>query len=275
MIDMKRRRKGRPDPAEIRSVDRDSALETIARFWLILFIVCIILYIAALVIGRTQGFRHLVAERLGTLLGCPVTIEKVVIDLFLNLQISELRENHVDPSFTMGHAEIKWRWSALFRRDDWAFSDLVLHDTRLKFSPDEKGTWQPLPQLASALAPWVGLSDFSISSPVNKMALTEWLRIKMVKLKVHNLNAVWFMNQGDEAPFTYFDGVTLECYPVKPFDENALWLRMQVRSARIGEESWPQGLAMEWIRLGGQDIILSISSNDTVKPVAIPAMQQP
>lgn len=148
-----------------------SRIRTLWRGFQTLVIVAFVLYAAGLVIGRTEGFRSLVAQRLEKILGMPVKIGGVSLDLKYGLKlrdvVTEGTRRPSSPGLRAQRVEIEWRWSDLWHRGRIGIARLELDRPVVVFEEQEEGGWAPAP-----LAPFAEflLRQLQFSVPTRKRA---------------------------------------------------------------------------------------------------------
>lgn len=251
-------------PDDPRPVGRTSLIETITRFWVTLAIIAVILYGALLVISRTEGFSSLVRQRLETLAGIPVSIERVHASLSLDLVVEGLQgganlTNQV-PEISIGRAEMYWNIIPLIRGRGWPFRDLKVTDCTIRFAQGTDGEWKPLTFLHRAIAPWVEIEDESGSGP--STAAIEYLRSVRAHVDVSGVNIYWLGVNDESPPRAVIRGLNFRAEPVRPMSQDVLWCRMQIERSEIEGIDRINKLDMEWIRLSDQDVVLRLAHEE-------------
>ena len=244
---------------EPQAAPHSSLTETITRFWVTLFIIGAILYVAALMISRTDGFRSVVRQRLEAFTGLSLQIDRVYAKPGLDLVMEGMRESVTNqtaiPNFEIKQLELSWRTLPLVRGKGWPFHRLHMADGRVQFTQKKDGGWHPFPPFHAMIAPWLEIP----SIPADKLtagAITEWMRQEKMNLSLQNISLVWHSSVADEPPVILIEGLHLKTMPVRPFDQPVMWFDMQIARAANHGVVWARGLHMEWIRLADQDVVL-------------------
>ncbi|HMP97081.1 MAG TPA: hypothetical protein PKA51_09185 [Kiritimatiellia bacterium] len=241
-------------------VERTAWLHTITRFWVTVFLLVVIVYVTALLIGRTDGFRELVRQRMEKILGLPITIESMQISPWLELRLVGLREAGVTnrpPALVVGSASVRADGLAILRGRPFPVRSVELSDAVLRFSPRGAGRWTPFPELAETLLPWLQVT--ATDAAAETISPTEWLRRHGMRISAENVRLVWLSGGGEaDLPVALADGIAFSTARVRPFDEPVLWCRLAVAHAQTGGEEWLRDLDLEFLRLPDQDVILRL-----------------
>jgi len=238
---------------------KSSLVETITRFWVTLVIILIILYVAILMISRTDGFRGVVRQRLEMLSGMNLSVDRVYAKPRLDLVVEGLREAtnaaHAVSSFEINRIEFAWRWVPLIRGEGWPFRRLHIQDGQMMFTQKPDKSWTPLPRLHPLVATWLDIPA-ALENADEKLLATEWLRTMKADISLKNINLIWLSPVEEEPPLVLIEGLHLKTSPMRPFREPVMWFEMTVeRAANLGVV-WARNLHMEWIRLSDQDVVL-------------------
>lgn len=265
---MKKKHSSRIGP-EPRAVEPNSLVESITRFWLTLFIISVILYVSALVISRTAGFRDLVRQQLEMKSGVPLKVEKMHASFGLDLILEGIQEAAVtnrQPGLLIKKAELHWRLLPLIGGKGWPFKRLKLVDPVLRFTQSTDGNWTPLPQLNDVLAPWVEIATTNTAESGNVIHLTDYLRNERAKLEITNLRLVWQSSDENASLLALIEGLDIETAAVRPFSDDFMWFKMNIRRGERNGVEWANGVSLEWIRMPDQDVILKLTG--TIKPLS-------
>jgi len=245
-------------PTEEREPESGRWLESITRFWVTIVIIGAILYFAAYAISRSDGFRDIVQQRLSELAGTPLAIREARADMSMNLVLEGINDsaNHTNqlPGIDIAYAELKWRWIPLLTGNGWPFKHLHVRDGTFRFIQSADGTWSPLPELESRLAPWMEVPGTPTNQPME--SITESMRLAGVDVSFENVSVMWRTGFPDEPPLAHVEGVHLKTAPLKPFGEPVIWFEMKIGRAKSGEVEWLADVELSWIRTSETDAIL-------------------
>ena len=243
-------------------------------------IVLSILYVAGWVIGRTEGFRSLVAQRLEKLLGMPVKIESASLNLRYGLTLRHLvtegtrREN--SPGIRAQRIEIEWRWGDLLRRGRPGIKRLVLEKPVIVFEQQDSGGWSPDPlapmsdflarQMQFSFAPRNAAANVPVSEGAgtnapsvvtqrrSKNELTATLGHLDMAVAIQRGQVVWWT--GDAAPAASVEGVTFQATPVQLPDRALTHYVLKVERAASAQGAAIRDLVIELLDTGDQQVIL-------------------
>jgi len=260
-------RKNNPPTHEPERVEHGSVMQAITRFWVTLFILAAIIYVTLLVVGRSAGFKDLVQNGLEPFFGMPVLIDRVHVRPDLKLAIEGLRDEK--SRVRIDQAQARVGLIALVRRSNWPFRSLNVDGASLQFFPAADGRWQPLPDLADALLPWMSAD----TNRLNQSSIPEWLRLSGARLALSNVSLRWMADETNT--LNTVEGLSLKTATVRPFDEDIFWAVLKISSARAGGTAWLRDLEVEWLRMPGQDVVLRIAQSSAEQPLTVTTPEVP
>ncbi len=180
-------------------------------------IILTVLYAAALVAGRTDGFRALLVPRLERALGFAVQVDRVSLDFRFGLTLRDVRAARLDPmrgaAFTAERIEVVWRWSDALTRGRPGIARLEIVRPAVKYNRESGGAWGPA-ALADAGSFVAGRLQLGVDpDPVAaSRALQERLVAGRTALVVRKADLSWW--RGEAMPFASAEGVTLLATPI-------------------------------------------------------------
>jgi len=261
------------DPLQPAPADDASILHSISRFWIALLIIAILIYSALLAIGRTDGFRNLVEQKVEAMSGLRVSIEKAHIGFDLHFRIRNLKGRMPGTNDTValevGAVKVRPLFFQLLREDDWPLRSLEAENMTISFQRAD-GAWAPMPVLADAIAPWMNVGASTNASGYAEPVILDALLKRENRLTLLNARIIFFDEQQPGEPVGLAEGIFLETVNLKPFEDRALWSRIKIQSLQNGGQAWMSGLSMEWIRQGDQDVILRIEKESDAGSSALP-----
>ncbi|MBU0678318.1 MAG: hypothetical protein KJ626_09380 [Verrucomicrobia bacterium] len=135
------------------------------RLSLTVLIIFAVLYVAAQLIARTDGFLYLIEDRLSESLGLDITVEEAQLSPALVLQLkgvsSKDSEKKTAPSVTAEMLNANFDFSRIFLGREFALDSLSLSGFALSLVPNGRGQWLPeiLGKAGERLTEWVGVPD--------------------------------------------------------------------------------------------------------------------
>lgn len=238
-------------------------LESITRFWVTTLVIVAILYVAVMMISRSDGFRDIVQQRLSLLAGMPVVVEGTRTDPWLNLELDGVvagaATNRI-PMLTVGHASLQWRWVPLLRGEGWPFRRLLAQDATLRFQQDTNGLWQPFPALHAMVAPAMKLPG-AVTTNETVPPVTEFLRSTRTEVVLEQGTVRWLAREPDEPPLAVVEGLGLRSAVIAPLGEDLMWFTMQVERAETEEVEWLRGVRLEWVRKPDRDVVMEMEGS--------------
>lgn len=260
------------------------------RFAVTTLVLLVILYVVALAISRTAGFRYSVQERVHTRLDLAITLEKAWLDLALNLHMKGLRSESIEqegaPGITFERVEIGWSFRRLLQPGRRAVDRIVLKSGTVSLSRDERGRWRPavLSELGARLAQWAAL-DVPAGGGEKKPAAPDepaevspatsgsprpsiWRDAQIV---LEDVNLHWWGPDGQTLAAAR--GIRLTSSQVRlPNREIAHYL-LSIDRAWTGAGEQVNGLKLELIATDAQNIVLGFSANWSRGDQAAPAAE--
>jgi len=237
-----------------------------------------ILYVAGLVIGRTDGFRSLVAQRFEALLGMPVKIERVSVDAAYGLTVRHLvtegTRRPTSPGLRAARLHLGWRWSDLWRRGRIGVASIELDKPVLTFERQSSGEWQPQPlapvseflvqQLkfnfppAAEPLPAAKAEPTANGADLNKKAKA--LRAGLeTTITLRRAEVVWWA--GGDTPAASVEGVRLQATPLRAPGRSLTHILLEVERASSLEGPGIRNLTVELIDTGDQQWILQFQGD--------------
>lgn len=263
---------GKKDELQPAPAGHSSILQSITRFWLSLVVIAVLLYAALLAIGYTAGFRNLVEQKMETMTGLKMKIDKAHIGFDLNIRMAGIRGTlpltNALPAIEVGKLHINPVLMDLLREDTWPFREFAAEQVVVRFFASGE-TWKPLPVVAGAIAPWMSAGIASNGTSDAETSIIRGLLDRDVRIRVTDARIAFVHDQKPEVPVALADGLALDMVSIQAFDERALWSRMKVRSLQNRGLEWMSDLELEWIRQADQDVILRIrkTSAEPARPM--------
>jgi len=261
------------DDLQPASAGHSSILQSISRFWLSILVIGLLLYAALLAIGRTDGFRDLVEQKVEGMTGLNVKIERAHIGFDLHVRIRNLKgslsiTNEV-VALEVEKLTIRPSLIELVRETPWPVSSLSAENGVLRFHAADRG-WKPMPEIAGAIAPWMNMAPASNTSGDAQSGILSTLLAKENRISIASSRVLFIDDARPEIPLALADGVTMESATLKPFEDRILWSRMKIHSMQNNGAEWMSDLELEWIREKDQDVILRIQKTHAAEPAALP-----
>lgn len=244
---MARNRKNRWDedaPAKAKG----SSLRALRTTLLTLVIIVLVLYVAALIIGRTDGFRALLTPRLEAIFGFPVKVDRISLDLHFGLTLRDVRAAQLDPVrgvvFSAERIDIWWRWSDVLTRGRPGVARLEVVRPTLRFDRQPDGSWSPAPMsdLGSFIAGRLQLA-VDQTNAVHLVTLQDRLMAEHVALSLRKADLSWW--RGEVAPFASAEGVTLLATPIALPGRTVFHMLLKVSRAISADGSAQQHVVLE------------------------------
>ena len=245
-----------------------------------------LLYVSGLVIGRTEGFRALVAQRLEKVLGMPVKIEGTSLDarygLTLKGVVTEGTRRANSPGVRAQRVAVAWRWGDVFRRGRPGIARLELDKPVIVFALQENGAWAPAP-LEPLSAFLVKQLQFTLptrpraesAAPATTAAPepVESVKSPAVETALSGLNAHVVISRGELAwwadasvPAASVEGVSLQASPVAlPVRALTLYL-LKVARAASADGPGIRDLVVELLDAGDQQVVLRFHGEHSAPP---------
>lgn len=248
-----------------------------------------LLYIAGLAIGRTEGFRALVAQRLEKLLGMPVKIDRTALNarygLTLKGVVTEGTRRANSPGLRAQRVSIDWRWCDVFRRGKPGIARVELDKPVIIFAQEEDGTWAPKPlaPLSVFLAKQLQFSlpmrgenrpprtDSMLAVEVqgpraatDPAALEAVLSGLKTEISITRGELAWWTEQ--PVPVASVEGVSLQATPVALPDRALTHYLLKVTRAASVNGPGIRDLIVELLDTGDQQVVLRFQGEHSAAP---------
>ena len=213
-----------------------------------LAIILMVLYVAALIIGRTDGFRALLTPRLEAIVGFPVKVDRISLDLRFGLSLRDVRATQLDPVrgavFAAERIDIRWRWSDILTRGRPGVARLEVVRPTLRFDRQSDGTWSPAPMadLGSFIAGRLQLA-VDLTHAVHQVSLQDRLLAEHTALSLRRADLSWW--RGEAVPFASAEGVTLLATPIALPGRTISHILLKVSRAISADGSAQQHVVLE------------------------------
>lgn len=258
-----------------------------------LVVIGAILYGAALVASRTDGFRDLVAARLERHLGMPVKVESVAanarFDLTLQGIVTEGTRHKNSPGLRAHRVTLAWSWRDVLRRGGPGLRLLDLDRCVITFARDEQGVWQPadMAPLSEFLAKWLQL-DLGTKPPENVTGPTggeaepredgapaagkptvaatgvstaRALRDARLSIVLRRSEVTWW-GDGD-VPLAAVEGVNLAATPVRLPNRTMTHYHLKLDHAAGAQGLSVSDMTLELLDTGDQQLVLVFDAGRT------------
>lgn len=270
---------------EPRSARKKSVVRTTVRAMGTTFVLMMIAYMAGLVIGRTDGFRSIVAERLGELLGQPVKVERVSLGLSYALTVegivTEGTRRLNSPGVRIGRLRAAPRWSDVWRRGRVGLAQLEIEKAALVFERDEEGRWAPeaLAGYAELLAKQLHFSfpppeavfaapaaarDASGEQSRNRRRSARPLlaapdpSTPAPRIAVRRGEIAWWVD--NSAPFASVEGLAVSMTPLEAPGRRMIHYRIDVKRAASRGGQALRDASLELLDIGDQRLVLRFTA---------------
>lgn len=250
-----------------------SILQSISRFWLSMLVILVLLYAALLAIGRTDGFRNLVEQKIENMSGMGIMIDKAHIGFDLHVRLQNIRgmspATNVVVALEVAKLVVRPVFLELLREDPWPVRSLVADRAIVRFYRDGE-TWQPMPALANALAPWMNAGGTNAPERSAEAIILDALLRKDVRISLTGARVMFMDGYDGEVPVALADGINFDTVNLQPFEERVLWSRIMIKTLQNNGTEWMSDLELEWIRQKDQDVILRIQKAPGAEATALP-----
>ena len=272
--------------------DRTPLMQTLTRFWVALFLVSAIVYIAILFVGGTEGFRSLLSDHVEGRYGLAIDIESSSLSPGLQLTLEGIRMADDTESGDLRIAEARIQCSPLsWIRGRGMVRSVSIHGGTLIFERNAKtAAWSPVAfhRINDLLAPWLALNrlegrmpDAGAGSfleptirdtePDDAAAVQDWLAglPPQWRLALDGLNLAW--REGAGAVVASLDNIQLDCQLSHLLDETVVRYRIAVGTARRGSDVIASGVRLEGMRVGDREVGLSFQGDGSGLAIQSPA----
>lgn len=263
-----------------------SRVRTLVRAAQTLLVIGLILYGAALVASRTDGFRDVVASRLERHLGVPVKIDAVSanarFDLTLRGVVTEGTRHKNSPGIRAHRVKLAWSWAQFVRQGRPGLRHLDLERCVITFARDDQQNWQPadLAPLSEFLAKWLQLdlgtpADAASVSAVKAeasgaagrpaadagRAAARALQDGRMSVALRRSEVTWW---GDgEVPLAAVEGVSLTATPVELPNRTLTHYHLKLERASAAQGLSVSDLTLELLDTGDQQLVLVFDAGHT------------
>lgn len=274
-----------PEPRKARK----SRIRSIWSGFKLLLVLALLLYGALLVIGRTEGFRSLVAQRLEKVLGMPVKIGAASLNPKYGVTLRDVESEGMrrdgSPGIRAKQVQIEWRWGDVWRVGRPGIARIGIEQPVLVFEEQGSGDWMP-----ASLAP-VGeflLRQVQFSIPMRTSAAAQPpptpKEKKAARAKASSATAlvggldasivvkrgeVSWWKAGTRAPLASIEGATLYATPLHLPEREVTHYLLKVDRA-ASSNSGMQNLIAEVLDARDQQLILRFVC-DRLAPQEMPA----
>ena len=258
-------------------------LRTLRRAFVTLLTFLLILFIVGLIIGRTDGFRSIVSQRLEKIVGMPVKIDRTALSLNYSLTLREvatLGEQRMGaPGVSARQVDIAWRWSDLWRRGRLGIARLEIEKPSVVFAEDADGAWAParlvpageflLRQLNVTLPATKTEEDFEqavadkASRSPKKSALVASVLGLDAAVAVRRGAVTWWAHGGG-APLASIEGGSLFVTPLRAPDRRMIHYLLKVDRAASANGPGMSGVVAELLDIGDQQLVLRLFAEHTM-----------
>lgn len=243
--------------------ERRSFSQAFGRFWGAIFFVVIIGYVSMLLIGRTEGFRGIVSDRLEGALGVPVTIGASRITPTLEILLEEVKggvsSTNQATAMEAKRVAVRLRAGGLLKGSAMPLRSLAIDGAVFRFSSNGENEWQPLPALAGALLRWAVVAGRAVEERDAAFAGLAWFRERGVALRLDDTDFFW--RDRDGSATAWIEDVDFDAKAIRPFEESALWSRLRAGVVGSVWNEVVEGLEVEWIHMAGRDVVLKVKRN--------------
>lgn len=236
-------------------------------------VLVLIAYVTGFFIGRTEGFRAIVTGRLEKLLGAPVKIDRVSVDMVYNLTLTGLEAEGGRragmPSLKVAKVRIAWRWGDLVRRGSVGVARIELEKPAVVFERVEDGRWapEPLAPLADFVARQMRFNLPSASpaeaTPSSAESETGKKGVRGLEFDITGLETAIAIRRGEiswwvdtAAPYASVEGISLDATPLAVPGRRLTHYLLAVKRASSRDGPAFRDLTVELLDVGDQQILL-------------------
>lgn len=226
---------------------------------LTLAVISAVLYAAALAVGRTDGFRALLTPRIEQVLGFPVKVDRVSLDLRLGLTMRDVRAAQLEPvrgaPFTAERIDIWWRWSDLLIRGRPGIARIEVVRPIVHFEQLAEGGWRPasLNDVGAFVAERLHLAVVPTNAAIGHPLLAR-LQAEQTALSIRKADMAWWRDAA--APVASAEGLTLFATPIALPGRTVFHILLKVARAVSAKEETLQHIVLESIDGEGFSVVL-------------------
>lgn len=240
-----------------------------------ILVLLLIAYVTGLFIGRTDGFRAIVAGRLENALGMPVKIDRVSLDAVYTMTLTGLETEGErrtgNPGLRVGSARLEWRWSDVLKRGKVGISRIELEKPTVAFGRDDAGGWTPKP--VAPLADFVARQlQFTFPSPPEARPAppsTDAGRpSRPVEIDLKGIDTAIVIRRGEvswwldaSAPHASVEGISLDVTPLSVPGRVLAHYLLTVKRAASKDGPAFRDLTVELLDVGDQQIVLRFAAD--------------
>jgi hypothetical protein len=243
-------------------------------------ILLLIAYVTGLAVGRTDGFRAIVAERLSREVSMPVRIDRVSLSAGYNLTLREVASDNAPRPGQAGlraqRVDIKWRWSDLWHKGRIGIERINVVHPIVAFARNADGKWEPEPlaPLAEQVARYMQIEppnkpsseqprtdsapDAGARSTTNAVAKFNWRGLETA-ISVQRGEISWWLDA--TVPQASAEGITVHATPITVPGRRMTHLLLRVQRASTLQGPGFRDLTVELLEAGDQDILLRFTAD--------------
>lgn len=250
-----------------------------------LSILVIIAYVALQILARTDGFREVVAQRLGDAIGMPVQIGESSVnwrfDVELREVVTEGTKRESSPGIRAKRVRIGWAPGERLRGRG-GIRSIEADGLTLVFGLGEDGTWQPKPlaELSAFLSRSAelqlpgrravpaepGAAANPSPNEVPSGAFPALARDARVHVAIRRGAMTWWTPESPQAPVAGIDGVFLEVTPMAAPGRQFHHVLLKVGTSAAASGALLRNLHLELVDAGDQQVVLGFAVDRVAAP---------
>ncbi len=275
------RKRARAWEQETPPAKKTGALRSLRNALVTALILLLIAYITGLAIGRTDGFRSIVADRLSRTLGMPVKLDRVSLSPTFNMTLRELETEGASLPGRAGlrvqRIGIEWRWRDLLRRGRVGIDRLNVEKPVVVFARGDDGAWipEPLAPLADFLARHLQVAQpaepprapSSANAPASDSAARKTTTAG-ARFDLKGLDTAVSVRRGEMSwwfdaniPQASIEGITLHATPLSVPGRQMTHVLVNVKRASSLNGPAFRELTLELLEAGDQQILLRFTAD--------------
>lgn len=213
-----------------------------------------IFYAATLLAARTDGFRSYAQDKLESVVGMPMRVERVRATPALSVILEKV--SCADgltagrPGIQAGKVVVAWSLGGLFKKNGSAVRAIEIQDVYLSLGLNDKGSWEPasVAAFAEELGSWLGVE---IPKQTDQSDLSRLMG--KVPLTLEEGRIVWWDGEGEVAQIS---GIAAESGPVSIGRREVLYRRVTAEGVAMRGRQRGQNVEVEFLRVGDRTITL-------------------